>query len=387
MHCFEKRQEYSRSHAIRLDEEAFSEMVSWKPGCPPAAELQLLKSKWLPRTRTSHIEDELRQLALYIGVKISYNQLLSLDELIDASACRGRRLDSSDDLPEYDIVVCCDGANSRCRSSLLSKDGILSAGPDSTVPSEFRLQKELGSLLQVKFEAHGSVQTTMGVVGALMQNLPAEKQFFNILSGNFDATKCSTPMTVFALLNGDVDSVVSSPEASSGGHHLDGSVGDHTSGAESKKDLPTRFSEVSIDGVSASVLSELEKVLSEVCPSGVVSGSLKVSVLPVAYKVASRVSFFLSDRTYFLAGDAALGLPLEKGLNFGWRIAARLARYISHCDNMDQCRNVYESYFSSMAQEAVEITDKAYETYITLLSQASLARSILKPLRVFASRT
>ncbi len=75
---------------------------------------------------------------------------------------------------------------------------------------EFRTNMKIGSLIQVKFDARGRVSKKQGSLGLFMQNLPADSQFFNVLVGNFDAEKCTTPITLFALLNQVVASAAES---------------------------------------------------------------------------------------------------------------------------------------------------------------------------------
>lgn len=342
----------------------------------------MLQDKWFPRTRTSVVESELRQLAVNIGVIIHYNTNVNIMDILNGDAATRETSESAPD-----VIICCDGARSISRKRLIeyqTRNGDIEAsgGKETNMsPSiaEFRDEKELGSLLQVKFEAHGNIQRSKGVLDPVVQNLPADKQFFSILPGNFDSIKCTTPVTVFALLNKTVRSVISKPPVHA--DHQENEINaDVDPGAAD-------FSErsASDSSINSEILLELETVLARVCPAGIVNGSIKVSTLPVSYKVSSQVSFKVGETFIFLAGDAAMGLPLEKGLNYGWRISGRLAKYVSFCDNVDQAQSSYEKYFSAVASEAIVSVNKAYAEYIYLLAKASIARSILKPLLYFSS--
>jgi hypothetical protein len=131
--CFEKRRQYERSHALSISARAFEGMVEWCPGRPAAAELSMLKERWIPRTRTSVVEEDLRNLAIAVGVKIVYgHEITSLTQLAtqtqggaegeaeaegglggeaEGGGGRGRK---------WDLILCCDGAKGPSRKQLLT---------------------------------------------------------------------------------------------------------------------------------------------------------------------------------------------------------------------------------------------------------------------------
>ncbi|RYH14487.1 hypothetical protein EON65_33520 [archaeon] len=132
--CYERRLSYTRSHALRLDLQAFENMIAWVAGRPGAAELNMCQEKWFPRTRTAIVEEDLRLLAQSIGVSILYDTELNMQTILDQRQDRA------------DIVICCDGARSGCRKELVALQ-------DGKMRRELRGQMQLGSLLQVKFDA------------------------------------------------------------------------------------------------------------------------------------------------------------------------------------------------------------------------------------------
>lgn len=330
--CCEKRSKYERSHALAISPKAFEGMVEWCPGRPAAAELRLLKDRWMPRTRTSTVEGDLQSLASNLGINILYNsEVLSLHELTSEG--------------NYDLVVCCDGAKSHCRSQLVSE----------TMPhhqSEYREQKQLGSLLQVKFEAYGEVSISKGHLSQFLQNLPASHEFFNILPGNFDADKCTTPMTVFALMTSEVDETL-------------------------------QISEPIESNTSNLIYSDLLAVLSDICCGGIVEGTMKISILPVSYSIAQVVGGKVHDKYIFLAGDAAMGLPLEKGLNYGWRIASRLCHYLAYSSSYESSLLAYNSYFQHESNIAIEVVEQQYSHYVQTIHTASSFRNFLRPFALY----
>lgn len=338
--CYEKRSQYERSHALSISSRAFEGMVEWCPGRPAAAELALLKERWIPRTRTSTVESELKNLALTVGVDILYNHEIIC--LIDLTAGEGSKVDK-----KYDLVICCDGAKGQSRQHLLS-----SVEPIDEIKQQPK-NKFLGSLLQVKFEAHGEVSTAKGQLAQFLQNLPATEEFFNVLPGNFDSNKCSTPMTVFALLSSDLSETIS------------------------------LSSDIQEDPTCANLLSDLEAVLSEICNGGIVEGSMKTTILPVSYSVAPLVAGKIRDTPIFLAGDAAMGLPLEKGLNYGWKIASRLCHYLAYSPDFDLAAVAFQSYFELESTSAIEEVEKHYGHYVHTIQTASTLRRFLRPFASF----
>jgi hypothetical protein len=352
------------------------------PGRPGAAELKLLRENWVPRTRTSVVEEDLRRLCTTLGVHMFYNSpVVSLSELAVKEGLDGTS----------DVIICCDGAKSTCRREIM----------ESTGPSrkEFKCSKQLGSLLQIKFDANGEVCTSRGVLASFLRNLPAQNEFFNILSGNFDPATCSTPVTVFALLNeGIVESVMETtertlmPKQSLGMYH-EAACSQQTSEQSLGQGSPGTLGQEQKSGENAEdmvVFSDLNIVLSGICPAGIVEGSVAVSVLPVAYSVTATTHGIvrceddagLPDEVgvpVVLAGDAAMGLPLEKGLNYGWRIASALCTYLTGCEDIANGLLAYDKYFHKMSTQAIDAVHVDYDHYVKSIAMATSVRSLLRP--------
>lgn len=380
--------------------------MSWTPDLPPAAaSIKLLTEKWIPRTRTSVVESELRQQAVFAGVEMIYGRQESLVSLLQTEKTNQKNDRFEFSLPDF--VICCDGAKSSCRTEInnlinqqcdeqkINSDNLIDN------KSEFRVEKNIGSLIQVKFDGVGHISKSSGKLSMLIKNLPADKQFFNILIGNFDAENCCTPITLFALISSDISHVSNEAEDTSEmakGPEDSCSKDDHgtinntivedcsddvAGYEEDLHDAHTYIQRIDIDGLEgvtdSTLRRDLELVLHRLCPEGIVSRSLKVSVLPMAYKVARTVAATMCGIPVFLAGDAALGLPLEKGLNFGWRIASRLCRYISFCENSTEIISAFDAYFSVISDDAIKSVTASYANYLSDVKAASIFRALLKP--------
>jgi hypothetical protein len=381
---YEKRDKYSRSHALRIDPVAFSEMPQWTPDLPPAAAaLKLFSEKWVPRTRTSDVESELRQQCIFSGVKLVYGSECSISILL-----------AGEERP--DMIIGCDGANGISRKELHDLRCHHEPGL-----SELRNHKRMGSLLQVKFDAPGLVNKSRGKLGTFIRNLPADKEFFNILPGNFDRERCCTPITVFAFMNDLLRDKLRSEHTLSAettyqenASQLDEKTEELVdSGYPAEEVEQNNYSMIAGTAVEADLhkevfdiddhpimKSDLMHVLDHVCPGGIMEGTLKINILPVEYKVARTVSYCHEGIPIFLVGDAAMGLPLEKGLNFGWKISSRLCRYIAFCENDAEAVSAFEGYFSHASQAALTSVTATFSRYANEAYAASFLRSILKPL-------
>eukprot|EP00475_Leptophrys_vorax_P007975 TRINITY_DN15109_c0_g1_i1.p1 TRINITY_DN15109_c0_g1~~TRINITY_DN15109_c0_g1_i1.p1 ORF type:complete len:151 (-),score=32.92 TRINITY_DN15109_c0_g1_i1:87-539(-) len=120
-------------------------------------------------------------------------------------------------------------------------------------------------------------------------------------------------------------------------------------------------------------------VMKTACPE-MVDESVKVSVLPVRYQVAFDVSDYAGreqDIPVFLSGDSAMGLPLEKGLNYGWKIASRMCKYIAYSPSLDDAMDAYSEYFGKVADQALNHVHRDYASYVNLVNAAEFARAFL----------
>jgi hypothetical protein len=80
----------------------------------------------------------------------------------------------------------------------------------------------------------------------------------------------------------------------------------------------------------------------------------------------------------FLAGDAAMGLPLEKGLNYGWHIASILCQTIRYSSDLYQAGMSYEAAFSRVSQIALDHVERDYEIYKKTVTGAGVVRSLVQ---------
>jgi hypothetical protein len=105
--------------------------------------------------------------------------------------------------------------------------------------------------------------------------------------------------------------------------------------------------------------------------------TLKISVLPAAYSVASCAACIAHGVPTFLVGDAAMGLALEKGLNFGWHIASRLAHVIAYSTHEHMAVASHVAQFNTISEEAVQEMQQQYSSYKSSVHSAGCRTFLL----------
>ena len=340
----EKRDTYERTHALRISDLAFKQMLEYdsSDGTSPAAfqrnavahALRQLRAKWQPRTRTATVEQDLKALAQTCGVQLKYGSAAhSLQQLIaDESPC---------------AIICANGAGSTFRKELAEL---------AHEPQEFRHSKKLGHLLQCKYDVKGDYHSQKGNWATFRRNFAAHSTFFNVLAGRYVPEQDVTPITAFALLDDEAAS----------------SMGDAFSGRPitSLDALEERMKDSSLRNDIAAVLIEPRSHTDP--PASILMHTLKISVLPAAYSVASCAACTAHGVPTFLIGDAAMGLALEKGLNFGWHIASRLAHIIAYSPDEQAAVTSHVAQFGVISEAAVQEMMQQYGSYKSSVHAAGL---------------
>ena len=331
----EKRETYERTHALRISDLAFKQMLDYdtSDGTTPAAfqrnavahALRQLRAKWQPRTRTATVEQDLKALAQTCGVQLRYGTAVqTLQHLI------------AEERPS--AIICANGAGSIFRKELAEL---------AHESQEFLHNKKLGYLLQCKYDVKGNYHIQKGNFAAFRRNFAAHSTFFNVLAGRYVPEQDITPITAFALLDDETAR----------------SMGDAFSGrpVTSLDDLEERMKDSGLRNDIAAVLIEPSSC-TDPNPS-IVLETLKISVLPAAYSVASCAACIAHGVPAFLVGDAAMGLALEKGLNFGWHIASRLAHVIAYSTQEQTAVASHVAQFQLISEAAVQEMMEQYGSY------------------------
>jgi hypothetical protein len=333
-YVFEKRNEYKRTHALKIDENLLENV----------SDLQLDKKfhemikSWIPRTRTNILETDLKEYCEKIGIKILTNAKIESVEDLIAHEIRP------------DLIIAADGAKSAWRKTVTA---------DS---EEFSVNKTIGHMLQVKCEACGEIERIKGFK-TFTQNLEAEENFFDIRVGNYDSTTDSTPITCFCFINEEISAEF--------------------------KNVPS-FEGLDLEGVSKlgpenedlqAFVVDASNVLKSVCKNGIIEQSMRISALPVIYYVSSSVVGTVSSKNSdesipcFLIGDAAMGLSLEKGLNYGWKASIQLSQYLSYSPSLAAAQEGFKIRFKDISSKSIAAVRNDYFKYKKQVQNASLLRS------------
>jgi 2-polyprenyl-6-methoxyphenol hydroxylase-like FAD-dependent oxidoreductase len=359
VHVFEKRDAYARNHALRLLPLAFDGLLR-EHGTSAMCDMV---DRWLAAgssPRTNVIENELSDQCEAAGVQIHRKQGVVL-----VSDVKSRLVSIAKHT--LSACVCCDGVGSMNRPLLLSAD-----------QCEFAVDENFEGvgLLQVKFQTKGRVAQVKGTWAKFLQNLPASEVVFNILAGNYDACSDTTPVTVFAMLT-DRDL---STEFS---HVMEG--------VESFKGMSfDEFQAHSYTPHTQQLVLDISAVLRPLFPSGLShdpAHPLRISRLPVRVCIASRVVGNVEGVPVFIAGDAAMGLSLEKGLSYGWHLATALCKSLRFCTSVQMAQEEYAAAFDEVSVSAQRHVEHDFHAYESLVKRAGLLRNILKKVTLGAANS
>ncbi|QQG35579.1 MAG: hypothetical protein HYS17_08600 [Micavibrio aeruginosavorus] len=308
---YERYQEYQRSHVLRLRHLA-ALLYAKHDGSPrESAFLRDVTGRSLSEIfynaaghifiRTNDLEEALSSYAGDLGVETAYQRIGSPDEIMKAH-------------PECRMFVAADGAHSRMREALL--------GSSST--REYPLQY----VVEVKYQAEGRT----GKLEFLGDNYFANKRIPHMIFEYVGREKEGiTPVTLRVFMDrGTYDAI---PEASF------------------KKPLKLEYG-VLPDSLNDSIQTYMD-VRQLRAGEKAIPESVKVSKLTLSMYAARRFARMQDDRAWFLAGDAAMGVPYFRSLNAGFFIGSQLS-YILSRKNWTE-RNKVRAY------NAVRPLDVAWE--------------------------
>lgn len=292
---YERYEEYKRSHVLRL--EAFSVLLYAKM-TGDAAEKEfftdvlgreydaamLMKAKKPAFVRTNDLEVALKSYAAKMGVNINYETVNSPDEVMGWH-------------PECKTFVAADGAHSKMRKAIMGEDDVA-------------LDKnELQYVVEMKYQAKGRARP-LGTNGMYKTNKLMQSMAFEYIGREKEGV---TPATVRFFV--DKETYDAMPEASFKN--------------------PVRIGDGGIPEKLAKDIATLMAVRKSERGEEYIEGSAKLSKLTLSHYVAKKFATTYKDRAWFLAGDAALGVPYFRSLNAGLIIASQLA-YIATRDLLTQ---------------------------------------------------
>ncbi len=281
---YERYTEYQRSHVLRLEH---ASLLLWSKMKNDAAETAFLEDVTGKRKlsqvfaksatasavyiATNDLENALKDYAAKLGIHVIYKKIESPDE---AEALH----------PECRLFVAADGARSKMREDVFGKD----------ILDETTLQH----IVEMKYKADGKAGK-LTMAEALKTAKLVESQIFEYVGRERNG---ETPVTLRFFV--DNDTYEKMPEATF------------------KK--PLAHDDTHLPATLAEDIKTYMAVRREKAGEHYQQGSGKLSKLTLSVYKAKKFAATRGGKAWFLAGDAAMGLPYFRSLNAGMIIGSQL---------------------------------------------------------------
>ncbi len=285
---YERHQQYERSHVLRL--EYLSMLLYSIVGNDPSEKRffeditgmdikeLILRAALMGYTnpRTNELEEALKTHAADLGIKTTYEKISGIDEAEERH-------------PECSRFVGADGAHSRIREELLGEDCLI--------------EQSLQHVVELKYQAEGDAGR-LSLGRAFHTNCKLDSMAFEYVGRE----KCgTTPVTVRFFVDQDTYNVL--PEASFR--------------------EPLRLHDPRIPESLAKDIDAYLEVRKARAHETYAEGSGKMSKLTLSVYAARKFAAMHGDKAWFLAGDAALGVPYFRSLNAGMIVGSQLAQALA----------------------------------------------------------
>ncbi len=286
---YEKHDVYQRSHVLKLDywsmllygrqaksdrEKQFYDEVTGKSLTKIIT--QATKSIFI---RTNDLESSLKSFALDLGIKIDKKNILSV-------------MDAEELHPECERFLAGDGAKSNMRQQLLGETSLT--------------EIELQHIVEVKYQVSGKACALNPLWDHFKTNKTHKHMAFEYVGKEKAGV---SPVTLRFFL--DKDTYQSLPEAS----------------FKAPLTLEAKTLPISLQSDIESYIKIREKASASLGENeAFIAGSAKISKLTLSLYAAKEFSIKRGDKTWFLVGDAAMGVPYFRALNSGMILGSRLAQ-------------------------------------------------------------
>lgn len=286
---YERQQAYQRSHVLRLeslsmllyaqngngpdDKEFFKEVT----GKTPPEMFAHAAIGGVTMIRTNDLEEALKTYAAKLGVGIDYRQIDDPQALMqEHPGCR--------------IFIAADGAHSRMREALMGKDAVE--------------DKPLQHVVEVKYQAEGKSSALKFMGARHKTNIKMQNMAFEYVGREKDGT---TPVTLRFF--------------------VDPATYDVLPPATFKN--PLTLDDPRIPPALAKDVQTYMDMRRDAAGESYKKGSAKISKLTLSVYAAKKFALTKEKKAWFLAGDAAMGVPYFRSLNAGMIIASQLAGIVT----------------------------------------------------------
>jgi 2-polyprenyl-6-methoxyphenol hydroxylase-like FAD-dependent oxidoreductase len=284
---YERYEEYQRSHILHLEmasllfyskttrdrhEDAFYQEITGKR--PGGLTGLFKKAAGAVNIRTLELEKALKNYAGSVGVKVAYETVADPAEVMKKH-------------PECKTFIAADGAHSRMRTALLGENSVD--------------EQSLQHVVEIKYEADGRAGKLGALGDAYRTNKLLSSMAFEYVGREKEG---STPVTLRFFI--DKDTYDALPQA---GFRDPLKLGDERIPAKLAKDIQTYMN------ARKAHAGEHYR-----------AGSAKISKLTLSVYAAKTFALETdTGQSWFLVGDAAMGVPFFRSLNSGLIVGSQLA--------------------------------------------------------------
>lgn len=314
----EKYPDYQRKHSLLLDKNAFS-------NAHPHPELQQIIKELPTKVRTNELENKLLAFAKKIGIEIHYQALTDCKTLID-------------NYKNTPIVIGADGSHSIIRKQIFH--------------DEYQFYYDMQYLAEIKYDVKGKAHplNTLEKIAATHFEHHFPTEFIG------EPTNDITPVAIRFLINEDTyekmkEATFKNP---------------YTLTQQDKIDKAL-FESINAWLIAREDMRNEEKI----------NGSERITTTHLPCYASKSFTKEQAGKTWFLVGDAAIGMPYFRGMRNGIKASIKLAHAIHANDHhLYMAPNYYDSLSTLSLHHLSPI--EHYEQYMQTLSQSENTLAIIK---------
>lgn len=304
----EKYKDYQRKHPLILNKDSFVDTHK-------DPEFQALINS-LPKTiRTNELEEILLEFARKIGIEIEYTNVTDCNELAKKYSSK--------------IIIGADGAHSIVRKQIFN--------------DEYQIKKTLQYICEIKYEVEGKTR----YLNTITEGIPALSYANHLISEFVGKEKeGKTPVSIRIFI--DEETYKKMQEATFKNPY----------NLKDKAKIESELYESINAWVTARRDFAQEKMIKD---------SERISVTNLPVYACKKFVKNANDKTWFLVGDAAFGVPFFRSLNNGILCSSQLAKTVHAMFNGIEIEDSYTSFKTSSVSKREITPAQYYENYVQAL--------------------
>lgn len=320
----EKHQEYQRKHSVQLDRDAFQH-------AHPNNEFQELIRSLPSKIRINALENQFLEFAKKIGIDVSYQSITSCQQL-------------AQDYPLTPIVIGADGSHSIVHKQIFDH--------------EYHFYSDLQYMAEIKYEVSGSAQplNTFGKIAATHFSHHYSSEFIG------EAVSGVTPVAIRFFIN-------------------------QTTYEKMKEaTFKNPYNLTQTDKIDPALLVTIKAWLiarEEMGNEKKIEGSERITTTHLPCYASKEFVKEKFDKTWFLVGDSAIGMPYFRGMGNAIEAAIQLAKAIhanNHNLSLDHDYTSKKQFWSSTQNTTTPLT--SYTGYMEALASSEMNVAHIKNIGV-----